>query len=104
MRTTAPRWVMVVLDGQSQNPSQTATQAIATRSASQIEKMFAVGVTNAVSYTELQSLASTSSYVYQFNYTDLISGFAVRFVCANLVRTGLCQKGFLNKSSLKDNF
>jgi von Willebrand factor type A domain len=87
-RTTAPNWVMVIMDGQSQNPSNTASQAVATRSASEIDKMFAVGVTNAVSYTELASLASSTSYVYQFNYTDMISGFAVQFVCTNLVRAG----------------
>lgn len=88
MRTNASNWAMVVMDGQSVNSANAASQAAITRVSSQIVKLFAVGVTSAVSYSELASLASSPSYVYRFNYTDLISGFAEQFICTNLVNAG----------------
>jgi von Willebrand factor type A domain len=87
-RADVPNWVMTVIEASSVNPTAAALVA------SQIQQlsnttMFSIGVSNAVSRAELVTLASSPSYVFSFNYSDLVNGFAEQFVCTNLVNTGM---------------
>jgi len=86
-RTGVPNWVITIIAGPSSNPSEAANQAYYIRQVSNTI-LFAVGIGTTVSQGELVSLASSTSDVFQFNYSDLISGFAEKFVCNNLVIPG----------------
>jgi hypothetical protein len=86
-RSNVPHWVITITAGSSLNPSAAAVEA------GLIDQManttlFAIGIDNSVPLAELNTLASSASYVFRFNYSDLISGFAEQFICSNLVNTG----------------
>lgn len=86
-RGDVPNWVISVTTGSSLNPLAAEVQA---RLIDQMVNTtrFAIGIGNAVSLAELNILASSAYDVFRFNYSDLISGFAEKFICSNLVIAG----------------
>jgi von Willebrand factor type A domain len=87
-RANVPNWVITIMEGSSLSPGSAAVEAGLTDQIANTS-LFAIGLNNAVPLSELNSLASTPSYVFRFNYSDLISGFAEQFICSNLVVTGM---------------
>jgi len=86
-RSNVSNWVLTVVDNSSANLSATVAQANLLREVSNTT-LFAIRIGSNVAQSELVSLASSASYVFRFNYSDLISGFAEKFICLNLVNSG----------------
>lgn len=78
---------MVILSGPSSDARLTAQQALVDRQ--QGIRLFAVGVGQRPSGDELASIAASPVDVYRFNFSDLASGFAEKFICLNLATSGI---------------